>query len=72
MYSSGVLEVHGNVVFEANTAGDDGGAVSLPFVTVLLLPAVVFCDGVCEGWSLRKLTKPRRVVGPASISRITG
>ena len=50
MYSDGVLEVHGNVVFEANTAGDDGGAVSLPFVTMLLLPIAVFCDRVCEGW----------------------
>jgi len=71
MSTGGVLEVHGNVTIEANTAGDDGGAVSLPFDTVLLLSAVVFCDGVCEGWSLRKLNKPRRGDGSASLSRIT-
>ncbi len=41
MFTSGVLEVHDNVVFEANTAGDNGGAVTLPLITVLLLPAVV-------------------------------
>ncbi len=29
MYTGGVLEVHDNVVFEANTAEDNGGAVSL-------------------------------------------
>ena len=50
MNTGGVLEVHGNVVFEANTAGDDGGAVSLPFVTGLLLPSVVFCNTSCENW----------------------
>ena len=62
MYSDGVLEVHDNVVFEANTAGDDGGAVSLLFDTVSLLPAVVFCDWFCENWFdlLRQLTYPRR------------
>jgi len=36
MSNEGVLEVHGNVVFEAKTAGDDGGAMSLQLVTVLL------------------------------------
>ena len=58
MYKEGVLKVHGNVVFEANTAGVDGGAVSLPFDTVLLLSAVVFCDKCCENWfdPLRQLT----------------
>ena len=50
MYTGGVLEVHDNVVFEANTAGDNGGAVSPPFDTVALLPAVVLCDWFCEGW----------------------
>ena len=30
MYTDGVLEVHDNVTFEANTAVQDGGAVSLP------------------------------------------
>ena len=34
MYTDGELTVHANVVFEANTARDDGGAVSLPFDTV--------------------------------------
>jgi len=34
MYTGGELTVHDNVVFEANTAEDDGGAVSLPFDTV--------------------------------------
>ena len=38
MYTGGVLEVHDNVVFEANTAGTgDGGAVSLPFSIGCLL-----------------------------------
>jgi len=60
MYSSGVLEVHDNVVFEANTAGSDGGAVSLPFDIVFLLLAAVFFYGVCGGWFdlLRQLPKP--------------
>ena len=31
MYTSGDLAVHDKVVFEANTAGQYGGAVSLPF-----------------------------------------
>ena len=31
MAVNGTLEVHDNVVFEANTAASDGGAVSLPF-----------------------------------------
>ena len=58
MYTGGELELHDNVVFEANTAVDDGGAVSLPFDTVLLLPSVVFCDWFCENWFdlLRQLT----------------
>ena len=34
MRSSGELAVHDNVVFEANTAGVDGGAVSLPLDTI--------------------------------------
>ena len=38
---AGVLEVHDNVVFEANTAGSEGGAVSLPFFSVCLLAGVV-------------------------------
>ena len=50
MYTGGVLEVHDNVVFEANTAGDDGGAVSLLFDTVEPVSAVVFCDTSCENW----------------------
>jgi len=56
--TGGELEVHDNVVFKANTAVDDGGAVSLPFDTVLLLPSVVFCDTSCENWfdSQRQLT----------------
>jgi len=60
--SGGVLKVHDNVVFEANTADEGGGAVSLPFDTVLLLPAVVFCDKCCENWfdPLRQFTSPRR------------
>ena len=60
MYTGGVLEVH-NAVFEANTAGDDGGAVSFPFVAFSFLSAALFCDGFCEGWfdSPRELTQPR-------------
>jgi predicted outer membrane repeat protein len=44
MHTGGVLEVHGNVTFEANSAGLHGGVVSLLFFTVLLLPVVEFCD----------------------------
>jgi len=32
--TDGELTVHDNVVFEANTAGDDGGAASFPFDTL--------------------------------------
>jgi len=58
----GVLEVHVNVVFEANTAVSSGGAVSLCFDTAVLLLAVVLCDRFCEGWfdTLTQLTKPRQ------------
>jgi predicted outer membrane repeat protein len=31
MNIDGEMAVHGNVTFEVNTAGEDGGAVSLPF-----------------------------------------
>jgi hypothetical protein len=59
MFVDAVLKVHDNVVFEVNKAGDDGGAVSLLFDTVLLLPAApirrcftpsCLCDRVCEGY----------------------
>ena len=50
MHTGGVLEVHDNVVFEANTAGSDGGAVSLPFDAVTLLSGAVVCDWLCQGW----------------------
>ena len=40
MSTGGVLWVHDNVVFEANTAGSDGGAVSLPFDIGSHLPVV--------------------------------
>jgi len=61
MYKEAVVEVHGNVVFEANIAGDDGGAVSLPIDTVLPLTAVVLCDKFCHGCFdlMRQLIKPR-------------
>ena len=36
----GVLEVHDNVVLQANTAGLDGGAVILPFDLGSHLPGV--------------------------------
>ena len=57
----GVLEVHDNVTFEANTAGYGGGEASLPFESGSHLPVVVFCDRVCTGRlvSLRQLTKRR-------------
>ena len=42
MYVGGVLEVHDNVVLQANTAGWYGGAVSLPFEIGSHLPV-----GVC-------------------------
>ena len=44
MSSDGVLEVHDNVVFMANTAASDGGAVSLPSEIGFDLPVVVLCD----------------------------
>jgi len=49
MSTGGVLEVHDNVTIEANTAGDNGGAVSLPIEIVFLLSVVVFRDNACEG-----------------------
>ena len=60
MHTSGELTVHDNVVFEANTAELYGGAVSLPFDAVFLLPAVAFCYRFCESWFdlLRQLTTP--------------
>ena len=60
MWQGGVLEVHGNVVFEANTAGDDGGAVSLPIRHYFLLHIVVVCNRFCEVSSdlLCRLTQP--------------
>ena len=48
MVTDGVLEVHDNVVFEANTAGSEGGAVSPPFYKFSQLPVVVFCDRYFE------------------------
>ena len=49
MSTGGVLEVHDNVTIEANTAGDDGGAVSLPIEIGFLLLVVAFCDRACKG-----------------------
>jgi len=62
MYQEGVLKVHNNVEFEANTAGDFGGAVSLPFAPFSFLSALVSCDRISESWfdPLRQLSKPRR------------
>jgi len=56
---TGVLEVHDNVTFEANAAGLEGGAVSLPSKIDSHLPGVMFCDRVCQGRldSLRQLSK---------------
>jgi len=50
MSTGGVLEVHVNVVFEANTAATSGGAVSLPFNIGSHGHGVVFCDGFCKSW----------------------
>ncbi len=52
MYTEGVLDVHDNVVFEANTAELYGGAVSLPLEIDFHLMIVTFCVVVsvcCEG-----------------------
>ena len=49
MHPGGELKVHDNVVFEANTAGDDGGAVSHLIEIGFLLVVVVFCDRACKG-----------------------
>ena len=64
--------MHDNVTFEANTAGSFGGAVSLPFDTVLPLPIVVFCGRFCLGWihSMRQLTKPRQKGSLLSSSHV--
>ena len=32
LHTNGVLAVHNTVTFEANTAGEDGGAVIIPIV----------------------------------------
>ena len=76
MYDGGVLEVHDNVTFEANTAEVNGGAVSLHFEIGSHLPGVVFCDRVCQGRlvSLRQLTKHLpvgRVDGLAPITWVS-
>ena len=42
----GVLEVHDNVVFKANTAQLWGGAVSLASEIGFDLPVVVLCDAL--------------------------
>jgi predicted outer membrane repeat protein len=63
MYRGGVLEVHDNVVFEANTAATrDGGAVRFPFYSGSHMHVGLFCYTFCGGWFslLRELTKPRR------------
>ena len=44
MNTDGELEVHDNVVFEANTAGVYGGAVSLSFHCGFNPSGVVFSD----------------------------
>ena len=49
MSSDGVLKVHANVTLEANTAGSEGGAVSLPFATFSFFLAVVVCDRCYKG-----------------------
>jgi hypothetical protein len=48
MDDGGVLEVYDNVVFEANTAGSLGGAVSRPSKIDSHLPGVMFCDTACQ------------------------
>ena len=62
MLEEGLVKVHDNVVFEANTAGDSGGAVSLPFAPFSFLSALVSCDIISKTWfdPLRQLIKPRR------------
>jgi len=50
MYTGGVLEMHDNVVFKANTAGTgEGGAVSLPFNIGFHIHVASFWDRFCEG-----------------------
>jgi len=64
-WESGVLEVHDNVIFEANAGGNPdewlgwAGAVRLPSEIGSHLTGVVFCDKDCQGRldSLRHLTK---------------
>ena len=59
--SDGMMEVHDNATFEANTAAYGGGAMSLQFENCSHLPAVVVCDSVCQVRlvSLRQLTERR-------------
>jgi len=47
MQEDGVLKVHEDVVFQANNAGSNGGAVSLTFTVGLQFPGAVFCDRFC-------------------------
>jgi len=49
MHMDGVLEVHDNVTFEANTAGHSGGAVSLPFEMYSHLPGEVLRETFGKG-----------------------
>jgi len=48
MFTGGLLEVRDNVTFEANNAGSNGGAVSLPLEIGFHLAKVVFCDRFYE------------------------
>ena len=48
MSTNGLLEVHDNVVFRANTAEEDGGAVRPPLEIGFQLARAVFCDMCCE------------------------
>ena len=45
MNEDGSVEVHDNVVFKANTAEENGGAVSLPIDLHFVLPNWCFAMG---------------------------
>jgi len=62
MMDGGELAVYNNVTFEANAAGEHGGAVSLRFGSIADPSGVAWFNRFCDDWFdfLWRLTKPRR------------
>ena len=60
--------MHDNVVFEANTAGANGGAVSLLLENGFHLAIVVFSDRCCEA----RVDLIHRGSLPSCVARVDG